>query len=140
MTGVQTCALPIWVYAYQLAVVVDDTEMGVSQVVRGCDLLHSTPRQLYLYRLLGLQAPEFYHVSLLCAPDGRRLSKRDGDLDLGALRQRYSAEQIVGLLACAAGLQPTPAPVRAEELAEAFRWENVTAETAVDIRAWMENI
>ena len=128
------------VYAYQLAVVVDDAEMGVSQVVRGCDLLHSTPRQLYLYRLLGLQAPEFYHVSLLCAPDGRRLSKRDGDLDLGALRQRYSAEQIVGLLACAAGLQPTPAPVRAEELAEAFRWENVTAETAVDIRAWMETI
>ena len=128
------------VYAYQLAVVVDDAGSGVTQVVRGCDLLHSTPRQLYLYRLLGLRAPEFYHVSLLCAPDGRRLSKRDGDLDLGALRQRYSAEQLVGLLACAAGLQPKPAPVRAGELVRDFRWKNVTAEPAVDIRALLETV
>ena len=128
------------VYAYQLAVVVDDAETGVTQVVRGCDLLHSTPRQLYLYALLGMRAPEFYHVSLLCAPDGRRLSKRDGDLDLGALRQRYSAEQIVGLLACAAGLQQRPAPVRAGELVRDFRWKNVTADAAVDIRALLETL
>ena len=69
-------------FAYQLAVVCDDGRMGITQVVRGRDLLSSTPRQLYLYRLLGLPAPAFYHIPLLLAPDGRRLSKRDGDLDL----------------------------------------------------------
>ncbi len=126
------------VYAYQLAVVVDDAEMGVTQVVRGCDLLHSTPRQLYLYRLLGHRPPEFCHVSLLCAPDGRRLSKRDGDLDLMALRARFTPEQLIGLLACAAGLQPKPSPVRARELAAHFRWEDVTAAPAIDIRALLE--
>lgn len=122
------------IYAYQLAVVVDDAEAGVTEVVRGCDLLSSTPRQIYLYRLLGLRTPEFCHVPLLCAPDGRRLSKRDGDLDLDALRRRFSPEEIVGALACAAGLQGTPAPQRALELAKDFRWENVTRENAVDIR------
>ena len=64
------------VFAYQLAVVVDDARMGVTEVVRGADLLSSTARQLYLYRLLGLQAPGFAHCPLLLAPDGRRLSKR----------------------------------------------------------------
>ncbi len=128
------------VYAYQLAVVVDDAEMGVSQVVRGCDLLRSTPRQLYLYRLLGMPEPEFYHVSLLCAPDGRRLSKRDGDLDLEALRRRFTAERIVGLLACAAGLQPKPTPVRPRELAREFRWDRVTPRTTVDIRSILETL
>ncbi len=126
------------VYAYQLAVVVDDAEMGVSQVVRGCDLLRSTPRQIYLHRLLGYRAPEYCHVSLLCAPDGRRLSKRDGDLDLEALRQRHTAEEIVGLLACAAGLQPRPAAVGARELVRDFRWDRVTKQPASDIRGLME--
>ena len=128
------------VYAYQLAVVVDDAEMGVNQVVRGCDLLHSTPRQLYLYRLLGKRAPEFYHVSLLCAPDGRRLSKRDGDLDLRALRGRFEPEQIVGLLACAAGLQPKPERIRAGELVRDFRWADVTRAPAIDIRKQLESL
>ena len=128
------------VYAYQLAVVTDDAEAGVTQVVRGCDLLHSTPRQIYLYRLLGAPNPEYCHVPLLCAPDGRRLSKRDGDLDLGALRQRFSPEQLVGLLACAAGLRPDPAPVRAGELVDRFRWEAVTRQPAIDIRKRMESI
>ncbi len=123
------------VYAYQLAVVVDDAEMGVNQVVRGCDLLSSTPRQLYLYRLLKKKAPEFCHVPLLCAPDGRRLSKRDGDLDFEALRQRYAPEQLVGLLACAAGLQLRPESVRASELVRSFQWRYVTKEPAIDIRS-----
>ena len=65
------------VYAYQLAVVTDDAEAGVTQIVRGRDLLSSTPRQIYLQRLLGLPTPEYYHVPLLVAPDGRRLSKRE---------------------------------------------------------------
>ena len=69
------------VFAYQLAVVVDDALMGVTEVVRGSDLLSSTPRQLWLYRELGLTAPRFYHLPLLLAADGRRLSKRDGDTE-----------------------------------------------------------
>ena len=76
------------VFAYQLAVVVDDARMGVTEVVRGSDLLSSTARQLYLYRLLGLQAPGFAHCPLLLAPDGRRLSKRDGDQSLENLREK----------------------------------------------------
>ncbi len=122
------------VYAYQLAVVVDDGQAGVSQVVRGRDLLSSTPRQLYLYELLSLQAPEFYHVPLLTAPDGRRLSKRDGDLDLQALRECYTAQQLVGLLACTAGLQPKPESCTARELARNFSWSQVTREKTVNIR------
>ena len=122
------------VYAYQLAVVVDDGDMGITQVVRGSDLLSSTPRQLYLYRLLGLKPPEFYHVPLLVAPDGRRLSKRDGDLDLQALREHYSAEELIGLLACAAGILEEPMPCTPQELAQHFDWSRVTREETVSIR------
>ena len=77
------------VYAYQLAVVVDDALMGITEIVRGCDLLSSTPQQLYLYQLLGFTPPAFIHVPLLMAADGRRLSKRNRDLDLGFLRQHF---------------------------------------------------
>jgi glutamyl-tRNA synthetase len=126
------------VYAYQLAVVVDDAGRGVSQVVRGCDLLSSTPRQLYLYRLLGKTAPAFYHVPLLTAPDGRRLSKRDGDLDLSALRLRYAPEELIGLLACAAGLLPKPERVSARELIPQFRWGDVTREKTISIRSYLQ--
>ena len=76
------------VFAYQLAVVVDDARMGVTEVVRGADLLSSTARQLYLYRLLGLQPPRFAHCPLLLAADGRRLSKRDGGQSLENLRAK----------------------------------------------------
>ena len=69
-------------FAYQLAVVVDDAAMGVTEVVRGADLLDSTPRQLYLYHLLGLTPPVFYHFPLLLTAEGRRLSKRDGAVGL----------------------------------------------------------
>lgn len=94
-------------------VVVDDGLMGVTEVVRGSDLLNSTPRQMYLYEQLGFAIPQFYHMPLLTAPDGRRLSKRDGDLDLGVLREKFGRpEPIVGMLAKAAGLRPTAQPVR----------------------------
>lgn len=122
------------VYAYQLAVVVDDADMGITQVVRGCDLLSSTPRQLYLYKLLGKTPPDFYHVPLLAAPDGRRLSKRDGDLDLLALREHYSPQQLIGLLACAAGLQPKPESCTPQELVKDFDWQRVIREKTVNIR------
>ena len=113
------------VYAYQLAVVTDDAAGGVTQVVRGMDLLDSTPRQLYLYELLGWRAPEFYHVPLLTAPDGRRLSKREKDLDLGALRQNHTPEQLLGKLAYLAGVLDNPEPASARELAQVFQWSRV---------------
>ena len=89
--------------------------MGVTEVVRGADLLSSTARQLYLYRLLGLPAPKFAHCPLLLAPDGRRLSKRDGDQSLENLRAKYTAEEIVGRLAFATAFSPNrpPAPRKA---------------------------
>ncbi len=119
------------VYAYQLAVVTDDAEAGVTQIVRGRDLLSSTPRQIYLQRLLGLPTPEYYHVPLLVAPDGRRLSKREHDLDMGALRERCTPEALLGCLAQLSGLRPTAEPVTAGELAAVFSWnfaakENIT--------------
>ena len=113
------------VYAYQLAVVVDDAWMGVTQVVRGSDLLSSTPRQRYLLELLGCPAPEYGHVPLLLAPDGRRLAKRDRDQELGALQQRFTARELVGRLAHLAGLIPEAAPVSQEELVPLFAWEKL---------------
>jgi glutamyl-tRNA synthetase len=74
--------------AYQLAVVVDDAAMGVTQVVRGDDLIDSTPRQILLDRALGFVEPTFAHVPLVVMPDGSRLAKRDGSIKLATLRER----------------------------------------------------
>ncbi len=112
-------------FAYQLAVVVDDAAMGVTEVVRGGDLLDSTPRQLYLYHLLGLTPPAFYHFPLLLAPDGRRLSKRDADAGLEELRPQMTAETLLGKLAFLGGFHPSAAPCRAEELLDEFDWDRV---------------
>lgn len=133
------------VYAYQLAVVTDDAEAGVTQIVRGRDLLSSTPRQLYLQRLLGLPSPEYYHVPLLVAPDGRRLSKREHDLDMGALRERYTPETLIGRLAQLSGLRPTDEPVAAGELAAGFSWnfaakENITIGNQEKKSEWVCNL
>ena len=110
---------------------VDDAAMGVTEVVRGADLLDSTPRQLLLYRLLGLRAPEFYHFPLLLAPDGRRLSKRDADAGLDVLRERAAPEEILGKLAYLAGFNPSAAPKSARALLADFDWDRVPRE---DIR------
>lgn len=112
-------------YVYQLAVTVDDGEAGVTEVVRGVDLLSSAPRQMFLQTQFGFPHPQYAHVPLLLAPDGRRLSKRDRDLDLGALRQRYRPEEIIGMLAHSVGLVERNRPISARELAAAFRWEAV---------------
>ena len=120
------------VFAYQLAVAADDAAMGVTQVVRGRDLLFSTPRQLLLYELLELPAPKFFHTPLLLSPDGRRLSKRDGDISLEALMKRgFTGEDIVGRLAFLAGLLDRPEPVSPRALVPLFSWEKVPLE---DIR------
>ena len=115
-------------FAYQLAVVVDDAAMGVTEVVRGADLLSSTPRQLLLYRLLGLAPPKFYHFPLLLDSSGRRLSKRDGDIGLDALRSRCSPEEVIGVLAYLAGLNPQRQPCTPESLLPIFSWDLVPKE------------
>ncbi len=119
------------VYAYQLAVAADDGAMGIDRVVRGRDLLSSTPRQLWLMDRLGYRRPAYCHVPLLCAPDGRRLAKRDRDLDMGALRARHGPEEVVGRLAWLAGLRERPDPVRPEALAASFSWDRVGTEDRV---------
>ena len=113
------------VYVYQLAVTVDDGESGVTEVVRGWDLLSSAPRQMYLQELFGFDHPAYAHIPMLMAPEGRRLSKRDQDLDMGALRNRLKPEQLIGVLAHAAGLTETAAPISAEELATVFDWSKI---------------
>ena len=113
------------VYAYQLAVVVDDAFQGVTQVVRGRDLLDSAPRQLWLQKELGLPHPEYGHVPLLLSPDGRRLAKRDRDQELSQLKERFTAPQLVGRLALAAGLIPEYAPITPAQLLPYFAWEKL---------------
>ena len=116
------------VYVYQLAVTVDDGEAGVTEVVRGMDLLSSAPRQMYLQELFGFPHPGYAHVPMLLAPDGRRLSKREKDLDLGQLQLRLRPEQVLGSLAYAAGIIDVREPVSAAELVGEFSWEKITGE------------
>ena len=113
------------VYVYQLAVTVDDGEAGVTEVVRGMDLLASAPRQMYLQTLFGFPHPDYGHVPMLLAPDGRRLSKRDRDLDLGVLRQNMTPEQLIGMLAFAGGLMEKPESISPRELAGIFTWDKL---------------
>ena len=119
------------VAAYQLAVVVDDAACGVTEVVRGRDLLSSTPVQLWLYRVLGLTPPEFCHVPMLLSADGRRLSKRDRALDLGELRRVWPPERVIGLLAWRCGLIDRWEDVSPRELAADFSWDRVRREDIV---------
>lgn len=107
-------------WAYQLAVVVDDAEMGVTEVARGCDLLFSAAQQLYLYDILELNAPAFLHLPLLCNEAGQRLSKRDASLSLAELRRHHSPMEIIGYLAHRAGLIPEPEACRPADLLEAY--------------------
>ena len=112
-------------WAYQLVVVIDDALMGVTEVVRGRDLLLSTPQQLYVAQLLGFPKPHFFHLPLLLGESGERLSKRDRSLDMEALRQRHTAPEIIGLLAYLAGLQPEPQPIKPADLLSCFSWNAV---------------
>lgn len=116
------------VHAYQLAVVIDDALMGITDVVRGCDLLSSTPVQVYLHRLLGFEPPEFMHLPLLLAPDGKRLAKRERHLDMGKLRESFTAAELVGYLAHLAGLIPKPESVMPHELIPHFSRDKIRSE------------
>lgn len=115
-------------FGYQLAVVVDDALTGVTEVVRGRDILSATPRQIYLQRLLGYPSVSYAHIPLLMDAQGRRLAKRDRDLDLTALSKRFSPEQILGFLAYSAGLTEEMCPTTLDNLIPAFSWARVKQE------------
>lgn len=120
------------IWAYQLAVVVDDAEAGVTEVIRGEDLLASTPRQIALYRALGLEVPRFAHVGLVVDTQGVRLSKRHGATAIEALREAgRSPEQVIGELARSLGLSATSTPIRAEELISRFELAQIPRSTFI---------
>ena len=107
--------------AYQLAVVVDDASMGIDEVVRGDDLLHSTRAQRLLFEALRFESPDFGHVPLLLGPDGARLSKRHRGVTLRELREAgRQPTEIVGRLAHLIGLRPGPQPLRPQDLVAGF--------------------
>ncbi len=129
------------VASYQLAVVVDDGASGITHVLRGDDLLSSTPRQLLLYEALEHPAPRFAHVPLIMGPDGKRLAKREGAFAVAELREAgVPAERVVGLLAGWSGLDPSPRPAR--ELVPQFELVKVprapVPTTEQDIRRALE--
>lgn len=115
------------IWAYQLAVVVDDADAGISEVIRGADLLSSTPRQIALYRALGYPIPRFAHVALVVDGDGTRLATRHQAVSIESLREAgRSPEQVIGELARSLGLTATSAPIRAEELIPAFQLTEIS--------------
>ena len=125
-------------FAYQLVVVVDDLLTGITEVVRGRDLLLSTPQQLFMAQTLRDLDTEkvfpevnYIHFPLLINEAGQRLSKRDKSLDMKVLREQHSAEEIIGFIAHIAGITPTAAPITPQELLPLFKWEKIPTE---DIR------
>jgi glutamyl-tRNA synthetase len=127
--------------AYQLVVVVDDAAQGVTEVIRGDDLVPSTPRQLLLYKALGLLPPRFVHVPLVVGPDGKRLAKRHGDTRLAALReQKVQAEDLIGLLAWSCGWLERIRPITARELLPQFRLETIPRQPFVLTPALLRQI
>ena len=119
-------------HAYHLATVVDDAEQGVDLVVRGCDLLSSTPQQMFLGGLLGLQAPRYAHVPLLMSPSGRRLAKRDADAGLDEMLAAHgSPEAVLGHIAYTTGLVAEAGPRNAEELLGEVDLETLRGKTEI---------
>ena len=117
--------------AYNLAVVVDDALQGVTEVVRGDDLLPSTPRHLHLQSLLGLRHPEYAHVPLVMEDDGERLSKRTGSVTLEGLAEKgVGPERVVSWIGSSLSLCSLDDQVSLSELRASFDWGAVTAEPA----------
>ncbi|MCQ4085247.1 tRNA glutamyl-Q(34) synthetase GluQRS [Saccharibacillus sp. JS10] len=119
-------------YSYQLSVVMDDADMGITDVLRGYDLLDSTPRQILLYEALELEAPAFLHVPLLNGPDGKRLAKRHGGIAISSFRERgIPPERVVGWLAYVSGLIDRPESISASELIPSFNLSLIPREAVV---------
>lgn len=112
-------------FCYQLAVVIDDALMGVTEVVRASDLLSSTPQQIYLYEILGFPVPKYIHIPTILDAHGRRLAKRDGSISLHELKEKYSQEEILGRLAFLAGLQNAISPQTLDNLLDMFTWDKI---------------
>ena len=108
------------VFSYQLAVCVDDAAMGVNQIVRGCDLLSSAPRQIWLLSMLGAPQPDYFHVPLLCGQDGHRLSKRNLDIDFAYLRNVAGPDKLLGKIGFLSGLLDRYEPISIGELLSVF--------------------
>lgn len=109
-------------WAYQLAVVTDDALMGITEVVRGNDLLLSTAQQIHLATTLGFPIPAYAHLPLICNSDRQRLSKRDMSMSMEHLRRRHTPQTLIGTLAAMAGIIPEPQPISPTELIPLFRW------------------
>lgn len=113
------------IFAYQLAVSFDDMDMGINRVVRGRDLLSSTAKQIFIISELGGTAPSYCHAPLITTADGRKLSKRSGDLSMEVLKEQYSAEEIIGMLAGMLNLTDGK-PISANELLNSFSWDKIS--------------
>lgn len=111
-------------FSYQLAVTVDDALMGVTEVVRGDDLRYSTFLQLYLYTLLGFTPPTFFHIPLLRAKDGTRLSKRNKSQSMEFLREQYTPQDIIGTIMFQAGFLLQEEPLSLTRALEIFSWHS----------------
>ncbi|WP_165063782.1 tRNA glutamyl-Q(34) synthetase GluQRS [Paludisphaera rhizosphaerae] len=127
--------------AYQLAVVVDDAFMGIDQVIRGDDLVPSTPRQLLLYRAFGWTPPRFGHVPLVVGPDGRRLAKRDGSIKLSALRDAgVDPRRLVGSLAASLGAPSSTRSSPGDLISEFDLAEIPTSAWVASPAAWSDGL
>lgn len=126
-------------WAYQLAVVVDDALMGVTEVMRGCDLLLSAAQQIYLYRLLGYNPPDFIHLPLICNSSGFRLSKRDRSLGMDEMRRKFSPGQLLGVIAAAGGLMARPRETDLKELCGLFALNAIPVVQTLNITEFLNN-
>ncbi len=129
-----------WTPAYQLAVVVDDFDMGVTEVVRGNDLVPSTYRQIAILKHLAWPIPKYSHVPLIVGPDGRRLAKRHGDTRLSYFRELgYSSQQIVGYLASTLGWRSEGDEAKPSELIGQLDWTALPqGPTVFDLQAFLK--
>ena len=128
-------------FSYQLAVVADDAAMGVNQVVRGTDLVPSTPRQILLYRQIGYPEPVFGHVSLAVDSDGRRLAKRDGSLKLATLREDgVDARTLIGALVHSCAWTAALTPMFPREAIGLFNPRSIPTEPWGVTREWLEEL
>ena len=119
------------VFAYQFAVSYDDAVMGVTRVVRANDLLDSTPKQIWLMQQMGYEPPVYCHAPLLVTSNGRKMSKRDGDLCMRELRKTHSPDQLCGKLAFIAGLIDCPDAISPEELLPYFSWDKIPTDHVI---------
>ena len=129
------------VFAYQLAVTIDDGLMGVTQVVRGWDLLSSSAPQIYLFQTLGFTPPGYLHLPMLIAQDGARLAKRDRAADMGFLREKLAGpEPLIGYIAWLLGQISKPEPLKATDILSLFDEKKIPGHDLVIPGNYWENL